>query len=388
MDAADTHRPGQAALMRSAALTRRAALTRSAALTRWAAPTRWAARAAAAGVAGILALSVGAAPASAQSAAPAVGDAAPDFTLKDQDGKDVTLSAFRGKSAVVIAFYPRDFTPGCTRQNKCFSREVRKIEDRGAALLAVSSDPVEKHKDFAAAIGARYPMLADVKNAVSKAYGVFVPSPEGGYAARSTFLVDKEGKLRWIERDTPVPATLEGSRLLAEIEKLGGLPDPAAPLAGLPSPEREVRTAVVRWLHAFLREDAAAVRASLHPNFGTKAGEPPFVGDARRDAELDRERKLFEAADLRALAFADVLDPLAGRIVSAAAVAKDRTALGPFTDASRRRGAGLSADPAHADHLVEIPVKLRKTGAVEFLPAHLCAVVRKDGDAWRVLDVW
>lgn len=319
---------------------------------------------------------------------PQVGDAAPDFTLKDQDGKDVSLASFRGKKSVVIAFYPRDFTPGCTKQNKCFAREHRKIEDRGAALLAISADPVEKHRDFASTLGAQYRMLADVKNEVSKAYGVFVPSPEGGFAARSTFLVDREGKLRWIERDTSVPSTLEGSRLFAEIDKLGGVEDPAAPLAKLPSPEREVRTAVVRWLHAFLREDPGALRASLHANFGTKAGEAPFVGDARRNAEMDRARKVFDAADLRALAFADVLDPLSGRVVSAAAAAKDKTLLGPFTDPARRRGAGMSADPAHDDHLVEFPVKLRKQGTVEFLGTHVCAVVRKDGDAWRVLDVW
>jgi peroxiredoxin len=143
---------------------------------------------------------VSSAPSAALAADPAVevGTEAPDFTLKDQDGKDVQLSSYRGKKTVVVAFYPKAFSPGCTREMKCFATDWRKVEERGAQVLAVSGDPTDKLKEFATSVGARHPLLSDGTYAVAKRWGVYVPSPEGGFAARSVFIVDREGKVRWL----------------------------------------------------------------------------------------------------------------------------------------------------------------------------------------------
>lgn len=125
----------------------------------------------------------------------AVGDPAPDFTLKDQDGNDVKLSSFAGKKAVVLAFFPKAFTPGCTKEMTCMASEFRKIDERGAVILGISVDPVARQKEFATTLGAKFPMLSDESRAVTKAYGALVQSADGGYSARSTFVIGKDGKI-------------------------------------------------------------------------------------------------------------------------------------------------------------------------------------------------
>src|SRR5262245_3516308 len=130
------------------------------------------------------------------------GDAAPDFTLKDQDGKDVKLSSFAGKKNVLLAFYPKDGSSGCTTQMKCVQKELKKVQAHDFVVLGISVDTVESHATFASSIGVQFRLLADPDLAVAKLYDVVAAA--GGYAARAAFVVDKEGKVRWLDRDLKV----------------------------------------------------------------------------------------------------------------------------------------------------------------------------------------
>lgn len=311
-----------------------------------------------------------------------VGVEAPDFTLKDQDGKDVQLSTFRGKKTVVVAFFPKAMTPGCTREMKCFATEWKKIEERGAQILAVSGDPVAKQKEFATSVGARHPLLSDGDFAVAKRWGVFVPSPEGGFAARSVFVVDREGKVRWTLRDFPVPKTLDGTEFLKQLDLLrpaGG--DPAESFAALASPEKEAKTLLVRWVQALLAEDARAVDGLLHPDFGWKPNMVPAMFRERRAAELERIRKLFEANDLKTVKFDDVLDPRDSKT----AVKGDETnpaCLAGFSEEAKKAVPGLP----EGDVLLVARTKALKIGEQNLLAREIQVFLRKDAGAWKILN--
>lgn len=133
----------------------------------------------------------------------AVGDLAPDFELKDQSGQLVKLSDFRGKKNVVLVFYPAAFTSICSGE-LCTLRDQR-VDFVGddVQLLAISVDPVASLRVFAEQNGFDYPLLSDFwpHGEVSQAYGVFVP--ERGFATRGTFIIDKDGVLRWSVINTP-----------------------------------------------------------------------------------------------------------------------------------------------------------------------------------------
>src|SRR5207247_2484123 len=101
---------------------------------------------------------------------------------------------------------------------------------------------------------------------------VATPSAAGAFAARSAFIVDKEGKLRWLERNLPAPESLEGSDLLAQMDKVGGLVDPVAALAELPPAERDGKTAFVRFVQAVLAEDIRALDTLLDPEACARPG--------------------------------------------------------------------------------------------------------------------
>jgi mycoredoxin-dependent peroxiredoxin len=102
----------------------------------------------------------------------AVGQAAPDFSLKDQNQKDVKLSDYRGKN-VVIVFYPLDWSPVCTNEHACFVNDLKQFEKLNAQVLGLSVDSVWSHKAFAEKMGIRYPLLADFqpRGAVAEKFG-------------------------------------------------------------------------------------------------------------------------------------------------------------------------------------------------------------------------
>ncbi|MEU6282188.1 peroxiredoxin [Streptomyces sp. NPDC047028] len=126
-----------------------------------------------------------------------VGDKAPDFELKDNHGRTVRLSDFRGDKNVVVLFYPFAFTGVCTGELCELRDNLPKFADRDTQLLAVSNDSIHTLRVFAEQEGLEYPLLSDFwpHGNVSRAYGVF--DEDKGCAVRGTFIIDKEGVVRW-----------------------------------------------------------------------------------------------------------------------------------------------------------------------------------------------
>ncbi len=129
-----------------------------------------------------------------------VGQTAPNFTLKDQDQKEVRLSDFRGKKNVVIVFYPLDWSPVCTNEHACFVDEMKKFEALNAQILGLSVDSVWSHKAWADKLNIRYPLLADFqpRGSVADQFGLFLS--DKGITARAIAVIDKEGKLAWLKQ--------------------------------------------------------------------------------------------------------------------------------------------------------------------------------------------
>lgn len=125
---------------------------------------------------------------------PAVGSAAPTFNLVSNEGKQVTLADYKGKW-VVLYFYPKDFTAGCTMQARNFQRDLAKYDAANAVILGVSVDPAETHKEFCAKEGLNFKLLADTDAKVSQQYGSIMEYNGAKLSARNTFLIDPEGKI-------------------------------------------------------------------------------------------------------------------------------------------------------------------------------------------------
>jgi peroxiredoxin Q/BCP len=127
------------------------------------------------------------------------GSRAPDFTLPSDDGRTVTLSALRGKK-VVLYFYPKDDTPGCTTQACDLRDAMPTFHDLDAVVLGVSPDSVASHRKFRDKFGLNYPLLADEDHRVAEAYGVWKEKNMYGRKSmgieRSTFLIDEDGKIQ------------------------------------------------------------------------------------------------------------------------------------------------------------------------------------------------
>src|SRR5437867_2319095 len=125
------------------------------------------------------------------------GDNAPDFTLAGTQGRDYTLSEFRGQP-VVLAFYPGDNTLVCTRQLNSYSGDIEEFEGVGAQVLAISPQDVESHEGFSCKhAGFKFPLLADTEKEVGRAYGILGPL---GFYRRSVFVVDADGVIRYAHR--------------------------------------------------------------------------------------------------------------------------------------------------------------------------------------------
>src|SRR5918993_4690171 len=125
---------------------------------------------------------------------PAAGTEAPAFKLVTNEGKEASLSDFKGKW-VVLYFYPKDFTSGCTMQARNFQRDLQKYEQAKAVILGVSVDTAQSHKDFCAKEGLNFKLLSDTDAKVSGAYGSVMEYQGANYSARNTFIIDPEGKI-------------------------------------------------------------------------------------------------------------------------------------------------------------------------------------------------
>jgi mycoredoxin-dependent peroxiredoxin len=139
----------------------------------------------------------------------AVGQPAPEFTLKDQSQKDVKLSDFRGKNVVMI-FYPLDWSPTCTNEHACFVSDLKRFEKLDAQILGLSVDSVWSHKAFAEKMGITYPLLADFnpRGAVGDKFGVYLP--EKGITSRAIAIINKAGNIAWFKPyDFPTVPDLE-----------------------------------------------------------------------------------------------------------------------------------------------------------------------------------
>ena len=135
----------------------------------------------------------------------AVGQAAPEFTLKDQSMAEVKLADFRGKKNVVIMFYPLDWSPVCTNEHACVVNDMKKFDTLDAQVLGLSVDSAWSHKAYAEKMGIRYPLLADFnpRGAVAEQFGVYLA--DKGITGRAIAIVDKGGKIAWFKNyDIPV----------------------------------------------------------------------------------------------------------------------------------------------------------------------------------------
>jgi len=130
----------------------------------------------------------------ANAATPGLGSAAPDFTLASQESASVSLKDYRG-NWVVLYFYPKDQTPGCTREAHNFQVDQSKYAERHAVVLGVSVDSVDSHKKFCAKEGLNFKLLADSDGKVSRAYGSLTNLGVVKFAARHTFVIDPSGKV-------------------------------------------------------------------------------------------------------------------------------------------------------------------------------------------------
>ena len=133
-----------------------------------------------------------------------IGDTAPDFTLPGSDGKTYKLADYRNKQAVVLAWFSKAFTPGCTTECKVMAQHGSKLKRFDAAYFTASVDKPEKNREFSQSVGADYPILSDPSGAVARAYGVTGAIQK--WASRWTFYIDKGGKILYIDKDVH-PAT-------------------------------------------------------------------------------------------------------------------------------------------------------------------------------------
>ncbi|MGK7922420.1 MAG: peroxiredoxin [Trichodesmium sp.] len=123
-----------------------------------------------------------------------VGTKAPEFTVKDTNGNTVSLSEFAGKT-VVMYFYPKDDTPGCTKEAQSFRDNYAEYQGKDMVVLGVSMDDEASHKAFTEKYGLPFQLLADVDGAITKAYDV----EGGGYSKRVTYIIDAEGKISHVD---------------------------------------------------------------------------------------------------------------------------------------------------------------------------------------------
>jgi peroxiredoxin Q/BCP len=150
-------------------------------------------------------------------AVPEVGAAAPAFTLKSNEGKTVDLKDYRGKW-VVLYFYPKDFTSGCTLQARNFQRDLAAYEKANAVILGVSVDSTESHQSFCSKEGLTFKLLSDTDAAISSAYGSIMEYSGNKLSARNTFLIDPQGKIARVY--TGVKVAKHSEEVLAALAEL------------------------------------------------------------------------------------------------------------------------------------------------------------------------
>ncbi|MFN8667109.1 MAG: redoxin domain-containing protein [Gemmatimonadaceae bacterium] len=148
---------------------------------------------------------------------PAVGEAAPDFTLPSTAGEPVTLSSFRGKQNVLLAFFPAAFTSVCTTEMCSFRDDYEAFGGQDVVVFPISVDNVPSLREYKAKYEMPVTLLSDLRREVSTAYGVLLPT---FVANRSYFLVDKAGILRWVHVEEHPGHRRDNAEILAEVARL------------------------------------------------------------------------------------------------------------------------------------------------------------------------
>lgn len=149
---------------------------------------------------------------------PAIGQPAPDFTLPSTSGQDVTLSSFRGRENVLIAFFPAAFTGVCTAEMCALSEDYGRFQAAGTAVLPISVDQIPSLKAFKEKDRMAVDLLSDFFKKTARAYGIL--AEDKGTARRSYFLVDKQGILRWSHVEEQNGQRREDAELLEQIRTL------------------------------------------------------------------------------------------------------------------------------------------------------------------------
>jgi peroxiredoxin len=149
---------------------------------------------------------------------PQAGDTAPEFTAPSTSGSDVSLSSFRGKRNVLLAFFPLAFTGTCTKELICFTEDFDQFAGKGVEILPISVDSTASLREFRNKLQMKTDLLSDFKRDISRAYGVL--NEERFYSNRAYFLIDKEGRVRWSYVETNNSQRRENSEILAAIKLL------------------------------------------------------------------------------------------------------------------------------------------------------------------------
>jgi peroxiredoxin len=149
---------------------------------------------------------------------PQVGEVAPDFTAPSTSGQDISLSSFRGKSNVLLAFFPLAFTGTCTKELVCFTEDFDQFAGRGVEILPISVDSVPSLREFKNKLQTKTELLSDFKRDVSRAYGVL--NEDRFYSNRAYFLIDRVGVVRWAHVETNNSNRRENQELLSAMELL------------------------------------------------------------------------------------------------------------------------------------------------------------------------
>jgi peroxiredoxin len=149
---------------------------------------------------------------------PQVGDLAPEFTAASTSGNDVSLSLFRGRSNVLLAFFPLAFTGTCTRELVCFTEDFDQFAGKGVEILPISVDSTASLREFKNKLQMKTELLSDFKREISRAYGVL--NEDRYYSNRAYFLVDREGRVRWSYVESNNGERRENEEILAAIKLL------------------------------------------------------------------------------------------------------------------------------------------------------------------------
>jgi peroxiredoxin len=149
---------------------------------------------------------------------PQAGDVAPEFTAASTSGSEVSLSSFRGKRNVLLAFFPLAFTGTCTKELVCFTEDFDQFAGQGVEILPISVDSTASLREFKNKLQMKTELLSDFKRDISREYGVL--NEDRFYSNRAFFLIDKEGRVRWSHIEDNNGQRRENSEILAAIKLL------------------------------------------------------------------------------------------------------------------------------------------------------------------------